>query len=154
MVHTKSTSRPTEVVGGETEFYTIYTLVDVTDSGVYNPKNNPVGFKQGQNLNTFLQLISLRTQPILSSVRLETTDISNFLFGSSYTGEHTVWSIKFAADTEKAWFKNDNYVHFLTEDFKMTPIHKNLYETADIDNYIDTTSNTKLNTYFQFQQNI
>ena len=62
------TSRPSEVLTGSTDFYSIYTLIDITDSGILSPKTDAKGFFQSQNLNTFIQCISLRAQPVLSSI--------------------------------------------------------------------------------------
>lgn len=156
MSYTKSSQRPIEVIGGNTDFYTIYTLVDTTDSGVYNPKSNPIGFKQAQNLNTMMQLISLRTQPLLSSVsEIKNADVSEFNFGNDFTGLHSVWIIKFASSTEKAWFKDDDYTHWLRHDFNKTPVYGNLNNTAILNiEIIETTNPDSLNTYFHFSENI
>lgn len=145
-----------EVVGGITDFYTIYTLIDVTDSGVYNPKQNLLGFRQSQNLNVFMQLISLRTQPILSSVSvLDNVDISDFNFGSQFNNQHRVWVIKFASSTEKAWFGNNSYTHFLSIDFNKAPVYTELTNTAELGiDYIETVNTATLNTYFEFSENI
>lgn len=145
-----------EVVGGITDFYTIYTLVDVTDSGVYNPKQDPLGFRQSQNLNVFMQLISLRTQPILSSVSiLDNANVSDFKFGSQFIDQHRVWVIKFASSTEKAWFGNNSHIHFLSIDFNKAPVYTNLTNTANLGiDYIETENEVKLNTYFEFSENI
>ena len=59
MDHT-ATQRPSEVIGGNTAFYTIYTLVDITDANISSPKVDAKGFYQSQNLNTFMQTIGLR----------------------------------------------------------------------------------------------
>ena len=101
-------SRPVEVLTGSTDFYTVYTLIDITDSGVVSPKTSASGYFQAQNLNTFIQSISLRSQPVLSSVQiLDSQDISKYEFGTNFTGTHTVWVLKFASETADAW-KKDN----------------------------------------------
>ena len=72
------TSRPVEVLTGSTDYYIVYTLIDITDSGVVSPKENSKGFFQAQNLNTFIQSISLRSQPVLSSVeKLDAVDLTD-----------------------------------------------------------------------------
>jgi len=149
------TSRPVEVLTGSTDYYVIYTLIDITDSGIVSPKANAKGFFQAQNLNTFIQSISLRSQPVLSSVaKLDAEDVSNYEFGSNITGLHDIWILTFASETADAWMKENNNIYMLEEDFNMTPIHISLEETAIINpEIIDTTSVNK-NTYFKYRQNI
>jgi hypothetical protein len=149
------TSRPNEVLTGSTDFYTICTLVDITDTGVLTPKDDANGYFEAQNLNTFIQCISLRSQPVLSSVsKLDAVDLSDYEFGSNFTGIHDVWVFKFASDTADAWRRDTNPTYELTEDFNKTPIHTILEETANINpEQIDTKTNNK-NTYFKFSENV
>ena len=58
--------RPGEFSHGDTEFFTVYTLIDVTDTGVTTGSGKE--YKQAQNLSVLLQTIGLRCQPFLSSV--------------------------------------------------------------------------------------
>ena len=149
------TSRPAEVLTGSTDFYTVYTLIDITDSGVLSPKANAKGFFQAQNLNTFIQSISLRSQPVLSSVeKLDAEDVADHQFGSNFTGLHDVWVLKFASETSDAWNKENNSVYMLNEDFNTTPIHGTLDETAIINPEIIDTSTVNKNTYFKYSENI
>ena len=80
------------------DFYTAYSLIDITDTRDNNPKGSQPSFQQAQNLNSLIQTLSLRTQLMLSvsSVRLN-QDLSNYSFGSDYTGEHNVWLLKFSS---------------------------------------------------------
>ena len=149
------TSRPVEVLTGSTDYYTVYTLIDITDSGVLSPKANAKGFFQAQNLNTFIQSISLRSQPVLSSVeKLDAEDVADHQFGSNFTGLHDVWVLKFASETADAWNKENNSVYMLNEDFNTTPIHGTLDETAIINPEIIDTSTVNKNTYFKYSENI
>jgi hypothetical protein len=149
-------SRPVEVLTGSNDFYTVYTLIDITDSGVVSPKTSASGYFQAQNLNTFIQSISLRSQPVLSSVQiLDSQDISKYEFGTNFTGTHTVWVLKFASETADAWKKDNNDVYMLKEDFDKMPIHEDLNETISIDpEIIDTNTVNKKNTYFKYSENI
>lgn len=149
------TSRPAEVLTGSTDFYTVYTLIDITDTGVVSPKGNSKGFFQAQNLNTFIQSISLRSQPVLSSVeKLDAEDVANHQFGNNFTGLHDVWVLKFASETADAWNKENNSVYMLDEDFNATPIHGTLDETAIINPEIIDTKTVSKNTYFKYRENI
>ena len=148
-------SRPVEVLTGSTDFYTVYTLIDITDSGVLSPKVDAKGFFQAQNLNTFIQSISLRSQPVLSSVSiLSATDLSDYEFGSNFTGIHNIWVLKFASETADAWKKDNDDVYFLKQDFDTMPIHITLDETAVINPESVDTSTISSNTYFKFSENI
>lgn len=155
-MYTKSNQRPTEVIGRNTAFYSIYTLIDVTDANVSSPKINAKKFYQSQNLNTFMQVIGLRTQPIISSItKLEAQDLAKHEFGNNYTGSHTVWLLKFVSETEGAWKKEGNETALLVDDFNLVPIHDNLDETATINgDIINTDNEDSLNTYFKFSENI
>ena len=149
------TSRPVEVLTGSTDFYTVYTLIDITDTGVVSPKGNSKGFFQAQNLNTFIQSISLRSQPVLSSVeKLDAEDVADHQFGSNFTGLHDVWVLKFASETADAWVKESNDTYMLEEDFNTMPIHVTLDETALINPEIVDTSTVSKNTYFKYRENI
>ena len=148
-------SRPVEVLTGSTDFYTVYTLIDITDSGVVSPKVSASGYFQAQNLNTFIQSISLRSQPVLSSVQiLDSQNMNEYEFGTDFTGTHTVWVLKFASETADAWNKEGNSVYMLEQDFNNMPIHGNLDETAIISPEIIDTKSVDKNTYFKFSENI
>ena len=155
-MYTKSNQRPTEVIGRNTSFYTVYTVIDVTDANVSSPKVNAKKFHQSQNLNTFMQVIGLRTQPVISSVvKLESQSMTDYNFGNDFTGSQTVWILKFVSETEGAWRKDDVETALLLEDFNFVPIHDGLDETATIDgDIINTDNEDKLNTYFKFSENI
>tara|TARA_B100000929_G_C15438051_1_gene397062 strand:- start:249 stop:704 length:456 start_codon:yes stop_codon:yes gene_type:complete len=148
-------SRPVEVLTGSTDFYTVYTLIDITDSGIVSPKVDAKGFFQAQNLNTFIQSISLRSQPVLSSVEmLSAENLSNHQFGSNFTGIHNIWVLKFASETRDAWRKDNDNVYLLKQDFDTMPIHITLDETAVINPESVDTSTVNKNTYFKFSENI
>ena len=149
------TNRPVEVLTGSTDYYTVYTLIDITDSGIISPNPNASGFYQAQNLNTFIQSISLRSQPVLSSVAmLSTQNLADYEFGNSFTGTHDIWVLKFASETADAWKNETDNVYMLSQDLNNTPIHTSLNETVLISvDIIDTTSVLK-NTYFKYRQNI
>jgi len=149
------TSRPAEVLTGSTDYYTVYTLIDITDSGVTSPKTDATGFYQAQNLNTFIQSISIRSQPVLSSVEiLNAKDLVDYEFGNSFTGTHDIWVLTFASETADAWKSVNNSVYMLKQDLNNTPIHTSLDETALITVDIIDTSSVLKNTYFKYRQNI
>ena len=94
--------------------YTAYTLVDITDSNITNSRTSDIaGYNQQQNLNTLIQLIGLRSQPILYSITLlKTQDVVDYAFGNTFKGLHSVWKFEFASEHSNAYTKDDNDVYF------------------------------------------
>ena len=155
-MYTKGTQRPNEVIGRNTSFYSIYTLIDVTDANVSSPKTDVKKFYQSQNLNTFMQVIGLRTQPVISSItKLESQSMTDYNFGNDFTGSHTIWILRFVSETDGAWNKDNNETTLLAEDFNFVPVYDGIDETATITgDIINTDNEDKLNTYFIFSENI
>jgi hypothetical protein len=86
---------------------------------------------------------------------LNSQNISEYEFGTNFTGTHNIWVLKFASETADAWKEDNNNVYMLTEDFDKMPIHKDLDETISIDpEIIDTNTVSKKNTYFKYSENI
>ena len=133
--------------------FTVYTLIDITDTQVTNPKHNAKKFYQGQNFNSFVQTIGLRVQPnIISCKLLGNKDLKKFKFGSNYK-KRKVWIIEFECDTINAYAKEDNPVYWLEHDFHNLPIHIGLNENIkDIEPIVDTLNPDTINTYFTFDQ--
>jgi hypothetical protein len=146
----QSTNRTGEYVGGNIEFFSCYTLVDITDTGVYNP-NAGDSYEQAQNLNSLLQAISLGSQPILSSVeKVSLVDISDYDFGTDFTGIHNMWVLRFASERAGAIS-----VSSLIRDIDGLPIYDNLDETATFDNNVfETGASDQLNIYFIRNDNL
>jgi hypothetical protein len=152
----RATYRPTEVLTGDTDFFQAYSLVDITDTGFYDPKNSTNPYKQAQNLNSLIQALSLRTQLVLSSVTILTNqDLADYNFGTDYTGLNTIWLFKFASEKVDSWQKGLDNVYFATDDVDKVPIFTGLDETATISNArIDTKSVNSKNLYFIGSKNL
>ena len=133
--------------------FTLYTLIDITDSKVINPKENSQGFYQTQNLNSFVQTISLRTQPDILSVKmLGNKDLKSFNFGNEYK-KRKVWKIEFTCENPSAWTRENNPIALLEQDFDMVPVHLGLKENTKFPQpIVDTVSDEYRNTYFTFEQ--
>ena len=146
----QSTGRTGEVVGGNIEFFSCYTLVDITDTGVYDP-NAGTAYEQAQNLNSLLQAISLGSQPIMSSVeKIVAADMSDYDFGSDFTGNHNMWVLRFASERVGAIT-----VESLIRDVDGLPIYDDLDETAVFDaNVFETGSSDQRNIYFYRNDNL
>lgn len=144
------TWRTAENVSGDIEYFTCYTLVDITDSGIYDP-NQGSAYEQAQNLNSLLQAISLSSQPVLSSVeKLTAADVSDFDFGSDFTGDHNLWILRFASERIGTVTVNN-----LVRDVDGLPIYEDLDETAVFDtNVFETVSAEQKNIYFLRNDNL
>lgn len=145
-----ATARTGEVVGANIEYFTCYTLVDITDTGVYDP-NAGNDYEQAQNLNALLQAISLGSQPILTSVeKLVAADMDEFEFGTDYTGNHNLWILRFASERV-----GSITVDTLIRDIDGLPVYTDLDETAVFDvDVFETNAADQKNTYFIRNDNL
>lgn len=146
----QSTGRTGEVIGGNIEFFSCYTLVDITDTGVYDP-NAGTTYEQAQNLNALLQAISLGSQPIMSSVeKVVAADMEDYEFGSDFEGNHNMWVLRFASERV-----GSITVASLVRDIDGLPVYDNLDETATFDNNVfETGASDQLNIYFVRNDNL
>ena len=146
----QSTGRTGEVIGGNIEFFSCYTLVDITDTGVYDP-NSGTSYEQAQNLNSLLQAISLGSQPIMSSVeKIVAADMTDYDFGSDFTGNHNMWVLRFASERVGSITADS-----LIRDIDGLPVYDDLDETAVFDaNVFETGASDQLNIYFIRNDNL
>lgn len=131
--------------------YTAYTLVDITDSKITNSNSkNTDGYNQQQNLNTLIQLIGLRSQPIHTSVLVqETQDLVNYKFGNAFKGLHTVWKFDFVSEHTDVYSNHNDSVYFLKEDCDGAAFTPYLNETVNfLSNTFETKDPEQLNIYF------
>lgn len=146
----QTTNRTGEVIGGNIEFFSCYTLIDITDTGVYDP-NLGNSYEQAQNLNALLQAISLGSQPIMSSVeKITAADMNDFDFGTDFTGTHNMWILRFASERV-----GSITVSTLVRDIDGLPMYDDLEETATFDvNVFETGAVDQLNIYFIRNDNL
>jgi hypothetical protein len=146
----QATARTGEYIGGNIEYFTCYTLVDISDSGIYDPTAGQA-YEQAQNLNALLQAISLGSQPILTSVeKLVAADMDDFEFGSDFTGTHNMWVLRFASERV-----GSITVNTLVRDIDGLPVYDDLDETATFDsNVFETNDVTQTNIYFVRNDNL
>ena len=145
-----STGRTGEYIGGNIEYFTCYTLVDITDTGTYDPTAGKT-YEEAQNLNVLLQAISLGSQPILSSVeKIVAADLADYEFGGDFTGNHNVWILRFASERVGSITTSS-----LIRDIDGLPIYDDLDETAVFDtNVFETNNADQLNIYFYRNDNL
>jgi hypothetical protein len=136
------------------EVYTIHTLIDITNSGVITPKSDHIGFHQEQNLNTFLQIIGMRTQVLNYKIDIKKrTKLEKYNFGSLFNKTSTVWSLMFVPEATFPWNKEGNITELLYQDFNYMPIHTGLEEKSKFNpEQVDTYSPEYKNTCFQYHE--
>ena len=147
---TNAIARTGEFIGGNIEYFTCYTLVDITDTGIFDP-NAGKAYEQAQNLNALLQAISLCSQPTLSSVeKVLAADLADYEFGTDFSGNQTVWILRFASERV-----GSITVATLQRDVDGLPCYDDLDETASFDtNVFETNSIEQLNIYFVRNDNL
>jgi hypothetical protein len=102
----------------------MYTLVDVTETGARRG-DDIYRYKQQQNYMTFLQTISLRSNPSIHKNTNEKTDLINYNFGEKHKGKHQVWIIEFHFEAE-----NSHSADLMKKDLDYVPIITGINETA------------------------
>ena len=109
--------------------FTAYTLVDISNTQETKHDRNKLQFFQQQNLNTLVQTIGLRSQPLDIGVQaIMTQDIVDYGFGKQYHGLHTVWKMQFSIEHSEVL----SDLSQLLNDCNGIPIYTGLEETAEI----------------------
>lgn len=116
------------------QFFTGFTLVDITATGVIRSSDpNAIDRHQQRNWETVLQCISLRTQPhhITGPFKSTFDDINVAEFGDFYTGkDQAVWSWGWAIESAGVYDLPNSPLGALEQDFEQVPIVVGLEETA------------------------
>ena len=127
---------------------TLYTLVDITATGVTrsNFGEDTLDRNQQRNWETILQVLGLRTQPIIISGPAVSrgVDLAWMDFGELYEGKHDVWSVVFSSE------QNVYQIDQLEQDFEQIPIVTGLTESARFMLPIFYPHGTIKNVYFKF----
>ena len=85
----------------------------------------------------------------MSSVyKLETQDLSDYDFGTDYTGTGTVWQLKFASEHDAVWQREEDTVYWATTDCNSVPVNNGLDETHNTIDYFETVNAESKNLYF------
>ena len=133
-------------------FYTGFTLVDITATGV--TRGNDIQQRgQQSNWETVLQTIGLISQPmdICEPTRLESS-LDYLEFGDLYQGTHSVWAWSFRVEHADVFADASNPLGRLNNYFDQVPVVCGLDETARFMLPIFFTSGSIKNTYFKIGQ--
>ena len=148
-----------EFIGANIEFFSIFSLIDFSDSDMganatlYKGDGTKLDltdveskpYHQAQNLNILIQSIGFRCQPAMISVNSQSVTITSFnnahsvSLGSAYTGTKTLWTIKFATEHPGAW----NIILLQNELYSM-PIEGSASLTDSTTNIIGNIINTNV----------
>ena len=122
---------------------TCITLIDITETGV--TKGESQQRDQQRNWETVLQLLGLKTQPLIIKhpVCWLNEDLKFLNFGEFYEGVHTVWAFQFKGERDDFYTLDQ-----LEEDFDAVPITLGLDETARFMLPVFHTRGTLKNIYF------
>ena len=116
------------------DIYKCYTLFDISHK---------------RNLDTLLQIISLRAQPLMiAEPKIIQADLRYYSFGSRYTGLAKIWTLEFGIEQREVYGLRDNPVAKLMDDSVMVPMSVGLDESVDIDPACIITNDELRNTYF------
>jgi hypothetical protein len=118
-------------MGSGLHYFTGFTLVDITATGVTRGADNHRRSQQS-NWETVLQTIGLGAQPIVVAppVILEDINTDYLEFGEFYQGLHRAWVWHFAVEHESVFLQDDNPVGRLNQYFEQVPIISGLDESA------------------------
>ena len=132
------------------EQFVACTLVDITNTGVTNRSPDLIAHHQEQNLNTLLQVLSLRTQlSDYTVVKLEAQDLANYEFGSNYTGSiQDVWKFTFSVETVDIWSDGTDATYHAAVDCDRVPVYTGLLETALIEPFFSAIDSRTKNIQF------
>ena len=108
--------------------YQVYTLVDITDTGITQTiPGKEKERNQQRNLETVLQVIGLKTQAfeIGKVFQFEDIELDKFNFGSYYLSEigfkYNVWSFSWSVEFENAYQIDNDPYGTLINDFDKVP---------------------------------
>ncbi|CAB4129667.1 hypothetical protein UFOVP116_75 [uncultured Caudovirales phage] len=136
------------------EFFTCYTLVDITNTGAIRYNGSTAGQlkrDQQRNWETLVQSISLRAQPIFlqSPVVQTVNELGDYDFGSQITGPVRIWSFVFGAEHRDIYS-----IERLMKELHQVPVTVNLTESICFSPAIFDTRSEFKNTYFALNQPI
>lgn len=146
-----------------------YTLVDISKTGVIRPHQNQVltlldeigqevrdqrtwerSRNQQRNFETVLQIIGLRTQPmLLDNPSQSVVDLGDYNFGANWNGNHKVWCFKFSVEYVGIFDRDSRDLIALAEDMHHIPCITGLTETASLATPVFVTTGPGTNVYFK-----
>lgn len=130
--------------------FTIYTLVDITQTNQYHHQPGlDLHKQQQQNFFTLVQTIGLRVNPLyeIPPKVIDDLKVSELPFGTAFKGKHRVWCWEFDIEFDGVFDDEGNPVGKLISDLNLIPVITGLTETAKLNkSMFDTVSDENRNT--------
>jgi hypothetical protein len=129
-----------------------YTLIDVTNTGVFRPSTDLIVERnQQRNWETVMQTVGLRTQliDVISPKNPKTVSLAGHEFGSYYRDSQRCWKFMFFVEHPDVFGPVEDPTRFLEQDFNEVPVITGLTETAALPDPVFYTTGILKNLYFK-----
>jgi hypothetical protein len=139
------------------EILKLYTLFDITNTNmVRNIKgcqDSMINRNKQRNWETILQLLSLRTQPIIVNEPkcFKAENVAIYGLGDMYHGAQSVWYVEFSSEYVGVY--GSDSISLLNSECEFVPMISGLDETAKFPQDCIITSGEYKNTSFFVNQN-
>ncbi len=128
--------------------YTIYTTVDITNTGQYRHESNREADQwKEQNFQTVLQTLGIRTN-INFENKPSVINTRGDIFGFNTSNIVKVWAFTFTTERDYPFGSRENPVEFLEKDFEAVPYISGLDESMQQNYDIFVTEGTARNIIF------
>lgn len=131
--------------------YTLYTLVDITNTGRF--RADP-GYEkqrdQQQNFNTILQTIGMRSN-IEFRKRPELIKGPASDYGFDFNDTVSVWAFEWTTEREEIWLEDGDQLALLRKDFEFVPFIANLDESVAIKKAVFRSQGADCNIVFKLR---
>jgi len=162
-------------ITGDLEFITMYTLFDITRTGVLkNYTENLPAFlddadqlvrnraewnrsrNQQRNFETLMQIVSLRAQPIMleNPTTITVDNAVSYSLGSAFSGAHTIWIVSFAVEHTSVYSTATHELGQLIAECHQVPMIAGLNETAQLQPSVLLTQGINTNIVFKINKRI
>lgn len=122
----KTTSKPSEHLTGNIEYFTLFTTIDITSTGNYEDKSQRI-------FDNIISLISMRAQPIVVAAPYNVTTIENegapSLTGGGYVFKFIVEHSGIFASVDEN-YQIDDPLHYLKYMFDGITIEEEVFESS------------------------
>ncbi len=129
--------------------YTLYTTVDITNTGQYRtePGKEQLRWKE-QNFQTVLQTLGIRAN--ISFYRKPMmVEVKGSIVGFQTVEIIRVWRFEFSTERDNLFENNDNPIGYLIDDFDMVPYISGLAESMEQNYDVFVTEGPARNIIFQ-----
>jgi len=127
--------------------YTLYTLVDISNSGKYNNRLTELEKLKEQNFNTVIQTIGLRSN-ISNYINPAKIEIKGSLIGFETEDIIRVWRFDFETERDDIFLKDNDPTGLLKDDFNLVPYIPGLDELMEQRYAVFSTYNQGKNIVF------